>query len=119
MLPLAMRWTRSKSIAGLFWDAMLWATAGQSSCTAKLSEDMQNYRRLGGVEFINPFAMAGAPRIEALLEAELPPGRIYSSRRTQPAGYNKPRYLDVIRSGPDFRNHGYPVYRSTSTPTGQ
>ena len=39
-----------------FWDAMLWATARQAGCSVLVSEDMQHGRRLGGVEFVNPFA---------------------------------------------------------------
>ncbi len=38
-----------------FWDAMLWATARQAGCSTVFSEDMQHGRRLGGVEFVNPF----------------------------------------------------------------
>lgn len=52
-----------------FWDAMLWAAARQAGCSAIVSEDMQHGRRLGGVEFVNPFAADAAPRIAALLEA--------------------------------------------------
>lgn len=51
-----------------FWDAMLWATARHSGCSAILSEDMQDSRRLGGVEIINPFRAESAARLEALLE---------------------------------------------------
>ena len=51
-----------------FWDAMLWATARQIGCSAILSEDMQDGRRLSGVEFINPFAADATTRLEALLE---------------------------------------------------
>ena len=51
-----------------FWDAMLWATARQSGCSAILSEDMQDGRRLGGVEIINPFRAESAARLGALLE---------------------------------------------------
>ena len=39
-----------------FRDAMLWATARQAGCSVLVSEDMQHGRRLGGVEFVNPFA---------------------------------------------------------------
>ena len=52
-----------------FWDAMLWATARHSGCSTILSEDMQDGRRLGGVEFINPFGTDSTVRLEALLEA--------------------------------------------------
>lgn len=52
-----------------FWDAMLWATARQIGCSAILSEDMQDGRRLSGVEFVNPFAADATPRLAALLEA--------------------------------------------------
>ena len=52
-----------------FWDAMLWATARQSGCSAILTEDMQDGRRLGGVEFINPFTAEAAARLEPLLQS--------------------------------------------------
>ena len=51
-----------------FWDAMLWATVRQSGCSAILTEDMQDGRRLGGVEVINPFTVDAAARLEPLLE---------------------------------------------------
>ena len=51
-----------------FWDAMLWATARQSGCSAILSEDMQDGRRLSGVEFINPFTADAEPRLAPMLE---------------------------------------------------
>lgn len=51
-----------------FWDAMLWATALQSGCSAILSEDMQDGRRLNGVEFINPFSAEAAIRLATLLK---------------------------------------------------
>ena len=51
-----------------FWDAMLWATARQSGCSALLSEDMQDGRRLSGVEIINPFTADAADRLGPLLE---------------------------------------------------
>ena len=51
-----------------FWDAMLWATARQAGCAAILSEDMQDGRRLSGVEVINPFAEDAAARLVGLLE---------------------------------------------------
>ena len=51
-----------------FWDAMLWATVRQSGCSAILSEDMQDGRRLGGVEIVNPFTTDAAARLEPLLE---------------------------------------------------
>lgn len=50
-----------------FWDAMLWATARQSGCVAILSEDLQDGRRLGGVDVINPFAGDAAARLAMLL----------------------------------------------------
>jgi predicted nucleic acid-binding protein len=52
-----------------FWDAMLWATARQAGCSAILTEDMQDGRRLSGVEFINPFASDATVRLAAFLEA--------------------------------------------------
>ena len=51
-----------------FWDAMLWATARQSGCSAILSEDMQDGRRLSGVELINPFTADAALRLAPMLE---------------------------------------------------
>ena len=51
-----------------FWDATLWATVRQSGCSAILSEDMQDGRRLGGVEIVNPFTADAATRLEPLLE---------------------------------------------------
>ncbi len=52
-----------------FWDAMLWAAARRNGCSAILSEDMQDGRRLGGVEFINPFSEGAAVRLAALFKA--------------------------------------------------
>ncbi len=52
-----------------FWDAMLWATARQIGCSAIISEDMEDGRRLSGVEFINPLAAHAAARLAGLLEA--------------------------------------------------
>ena len=52
-----------------FWDAMLWAAVRQAGCSAILSEDMQHGRRLGGVEFVNPFAADAATRLATLLDA--------------------------------------------------
>ena len=51
-----------------FWDAMLWATARQAGCSAILSEDLPDGRRLNGAEIINPFAAAAANRLAPLLE---------------------------------------------------
>ncbi len=52
-----------------FWDAMLWSAARRAGCSAILSEDMQHGRRLGGVEFVNPFAADAATRLAAFLHA--------------------------------------------------
>ena len=52
-----------------FWDAMLWATARRVGCSAILSEDMQDGRRLSGVEIINPFGAAASARLASLLDA--------------------------------------------------
>ena len=52
-----------------FWDAMLWAAARQSGCSAILTEDMQHGRRLGGVVFLNPFAADASSRLAPLLDA--------------------------------------------------
>ena len=52
-----------------FWDAMIWATARRNGCSALVTEDMQDGRRLGGVEFLNPFATNATDRLETLLGA--------------------------------------------------
>ena len=52
-----------------FWDAMIWATARRNGCSALVSEDTQHGRRLGGIEFINPFATDGTARFATFLEA--------------------------------------------------
>lgn len=51
-----------------FRDAMLWATARKSGCSAILTEHMQHGRRLGGVAFLNPFAADAAARLAPLLD---------------------------------------------------
>lgn len=51
-----------------FWDAMLWATAKAGGCRVLLSEDLQNGRKLGGVNIVNPFD----PENERLLDVILP-----------------------------------------------
>lgn len=51
-----------------FWAAMIWAAARRNGCSAILSEDMQDGRRLGGVEFIDPFSEGAAVRLAALLK---------------------------------------------------
>ena len=40
----------------------------RSGCSAILSEDMRDGRRLSGAEFINPFATDAAARLEPLPE---------------------------------------------------
>ena len=50
-----------------FWDAMLWATARQAGCSALVSEDLQDGRRLGGIEIINPFSQDRMSRLQLLL----------------------------------------------------
>lgn len=52
-----------------FWDAMLWATARRSGCSALVTEDMQHGRRLGGIEVINPFARDAPARLSTFLGA--------------------------------------------------
>lgn len=52
-----------------FRDATLSATVPQAGCSAIVSEDMQQGRRLGGVEFVNPFAPQPATTMEKLLDA--------------------------------------------------
>ena len=51
-----------------FRDAILWAAVRRAGCSAMLSEDMQHGRRLGGVEFVNPFAADAQTRLGALLD---------------------------------------------------
>ena len=46
---------------------MLWATARQAGCSAFVSEDMQDGRRLGGIEIINPFSQDRMNRLQLLL----------------------------------------------------
>lgn len=50
------------------WDAMVWTTVRRDGCSALASEDMQDGRRLGGVEVINPFGTDGTARLATLLE---------------------------------------------------
>ena len=50
-----------------FWDAMIWATARQGGCSAILSENMQDGRRLRGIEFINPFSSGATGRLAEFL----------------------------------------------------
>ncbi len=38
-----------------FWDALLWATAKENSCSLIISEDFQDNFILGGVKIKNPF----------------------------------------------------------------
>ncbi|MDE0262025.1 MAG: PIN domain-containing protein [Bryobacterales bacterium] len=52
-----------------FWDAMMWATVRRVGCSAVVSEDMQDGRILGGVEFINPFADHASTRLATFLRA--------------------------------------------------
>ena len=52
-----------------FRDVTLRATARHSGCSAILTEDMQDGRRLGGVEVINPFTTEAAARLEPLLQS--------------------------------------------------
>ena len=39
------------------WDALLWATARRAGCKIIFSEDFQDGRELGGVQFVNPFKL--------------------------------------------------------------
>ena len=50
-----------------FWDAMIWAVARQAGCSAIVSEDMPGSRRLGGIEFLDPFFPSEADRLALLL----------------------------------------------------
>ena len=53
-----------------FWDAMLWATARQSGCSALISEDLQDSLQFQGMEFINPFAADASARLENFINIE-------------------------------------------------
>ena len=44
-----------------FWDAMLWATLRPAGVSVLLSEDFQDGRSLGGVEFRNPLTNIAGP----------------------------------------------------------
>ncbi len=50
-----------------FRDAMLWAVARRAGCTAILSGEMQDGRRLNGVFIINPFAAGSEERLATLV----------------------------------------------------
>ena len=50
-----------------FWDALLLATARGHGCSAIFSEDMQDGRRLGGLQIIDPFAADNTAHVSALL----------------------------------------------------
>jgi len=50
-----------------FWDAMIWATVKHADCAFMLSEDMQNGRRLDGVEIVNPFLEESEATLKKLL----------------------------------------------------
>ncbi len=52
-----------------FWDAMLWATIDDAHCEVLLTEDFQDGRRLGRVQFVNPFD----PTNRRLVDTILPP----------------------------------------------
>jgi predicted nucleic acid-binding protein len=52
-----------------FWDAMLWATVDDADCDVLFSEDFQDGRQLGRVQFINPFD----PANHRLVNTVLPP----------------------------------------------
>lgn len=45
-----------------FWDAMIWSAARQGGCSAILSEDMQDGRRLNGVELSSSTRSPRAPQ---------------------------------------------------------
>ena len=59
-----------------FWDAMIWAVARQTGCSALITEDMQDKRVLDGVAFLNPFAADADERLAAFgLHVGRPPTR--------------------------------------------
>jgi predicted nucleic acid-binding protein len=39
-----------------YWDALLWATAGENGVSNILTEDQQHSRIVGGIRYLNPFA---------------------------------------------------------------
>ncbi len=51
-LAIEQRWRTS------WWDALLLASAAASRCTHFLSEDLQSAPNIGGIEIVNPFAVA-------------------------------------------------------------
>ena len=53
-----------------FWDAMLWATARQSGCSALLSEELKDSWQFQGIEIINPFAEDTSARLENFINFE-------------------------------------------------
>ena len=60
--------TRATRLSGLsFWDAMIWAVADAAGCDILLTEDMQDGRRLGRVQFVNPFDPANARLVDTIL----------------------------------------------------
>ncbi|MBL8675978.1 MAG: PIN domain-containing protein [Alphaproteobacteria bacterium] len=52
-LSLALKTMERNSLS--FWDALLWATAKENSCSLIISEDFQDNFILGGVKIKNPF----------------------------------------------------------------
>lgn len=50
-----------------FWDAMIWAVADAAGCDILLTEDMQDGRRFGRVQFVNPFDPANARLVDTIL----------------------------------------------------
>jgi predicted nucleic acid-binding protein len=60
--------TRATRLHGIpFWDAMLWAVADAAECDVLLSEDFQDGRRLGRVQFVNPFDPANRRLVDTIL----------------------------------------------------
>jgi predicted nucleic acid-binding protein len=51
------------------WDAMIWAVAEASGCDVLLTEDLQDGRRLGRVQFVNPFDPANRRLVDTILPA--------------------------------------------------
>jgi len=52
-LTLAFKAVKDHNIS--FWDAMLWASAKENSCSFLISEDFQHDFVLGGIKIKNPF----------------------------------------------------------------
>jgi len=56
-LPIVIEAARAVCSHGMsYWDAQVWATAKLNQVPYVLSEDLQGWKTLEGVRFVNPFA---------------------------------------------------------------